>query len=149
MKMSPTPDEQTNSRRSIPVSFVFHHLAERTKASAGRKPASSNEEGHVDFEQYQRMVGDHPKKFTPEQVGYRAADGAERCGACAHFFTNTVMDRRVCEIMRTNEENPENIKADWVCDFMTPNNEDFPLLKGVKNSVTARSKGNSKREETI
>jgi hypothetical protein len=91
------------------------------------------------FEEYKEMVADRPVKFDGAQVNYHEADGEERCATCFHFFIGAVAGRNVCEIMRPVPE--KSIDPEYVCDFVTTNGTNFPLLEGKTKS--AAKKGES------
>lgn len=79
----------------------------------------------VTFEEYEALCLDRPKKFTPEEVGYRLAKPNEpACGSCVHFYVGVQMKHNVCEIMRNKEE---QIEPEMTCSFQN-RGEEYPLL---------------------
>lgn len=81
-------------------------------------------------EQYLRLMEDRPKKFDANQVGYRRAELTEdtECQHCIHFYRRQVDKFSVCEIFRDEDTDRHGIDPRWVCDFFTPDGEEFPLL---------------------
>jgi hypothetical protein len=85
----------------------------------------------VDRSEYDRIIADRPVKFTPEQVGYQAAqqgDGA-RCVGCWHFYRRATDAHAVCEIMRSEEIDEKGVNPMWQCRFFTFDGDHFPLLE--------------------
>lgn len=76
--------------------------------------------------EYDELMEDRPKKFTPGEVGYRDAQRGEPCCAgCMHYFVGLVMGRNVCEIMRPPGE---HVEPEYTCRFQTRDGKVFPLL---------------------
>ena len=104
----------------------------RLRESIRRIPnAAPKKTESATWDSFQQMMRDRPEKFSPEQVNYHDADGAERCGTCAHFFRQAGdRQRTVCEIMRDGDQDIEPLK---VCMFQTVDGENYPLLKDSQN----------------
>ena len=82
----------------------------------------------ISFSDYESMMSDRPKKFTPEQVNYRDADSLHiRCLRCVHFYQRARDLYGVCEIMRPKDDEPVN--PDYFCDFFSTDGEEFPLRR--------------------
>lgn len=79
--------------------------------------------------EYNKLIEDRPDKFDAEDVGYREAEGRERCGRCIHLFIRKLDNFGVCEIFRSDETDDDGIDPDHVCDFFTRDGSNFPLLK--------------------
>lgn len=97
----------------------------------------------ISFSTYDRLVSDRPFKFEPEEVNYREGAGEELCKRCVHFFSRAVDGWTVCEILRDvkTDDEEDQIKANWVCDFWTSNNKDYPLYEGPKSTDTTSDEG--------
>jgi hypothetical protein len=83
----------------------------------------------IDKAEYDKIIAERPRKFTPEQVGYRKAPrGSEqRCQNCAHFFERVVDGLTTCEIMRSTETDEKGVDPKYLCDWWTRDGEDHPL----------------------
>jgi hypothetical protein len=76
---------------------------------------------------YLKLMADRPVKFTPEEAGYQKATDAQMCAACSNFYVNVLHGFRVCQVMRTTDE---DVKPDWTCKFWTSDlGETFPKLQ--------------------
>lgn len=83
------------------------------------------------FEQYQKLIADRPKKFSPKDVNFhQAEEGEPMCCACMHWYRSSAGEHDVCEIMRPKNE---MVPWNWTCQFNTSDGESFPLLKKQKN----------------
>lgn len=78
-------------------------------------------------EDYNNLVSDRPDKATAEEVKYRLAEGKERCYDCLHFFVRRLDKFAVCEIFRSEDTDEDGVNPKYVCDWFTPNGDDFPL----------------------
>ena len=83
----------------------------------------------MDFDTYERLIQNHPFKFSPEEVNYRKGEGDPRCKNCAHFFTRKLDGFTVCEIMRVSEDTDESVDPRYVCDFQNDGDE-YPYQEG-------------------
>jgi hypothetical protein len=80
--------------------------------------------------EYEELVADRPKKFSPDDVNYREADGNQkRCGKCIHFYVRLADRLTTCEIMRSDETDENGVDPEFVCDFFTKDGEEFPMQR--------------------
>ena len=82
----------------------------------------------VSKDAYKRIIENRPFKFSVDEVNYRESEGDEECKGCVHFFERVKDKFHVCEIFRPTKGD-ESVDPEFVCDFWTENNEDFPLLE--------------------
>lgn len=78
---------------------------------------------------YERMIADRPLKFSAKEVNYRdSVEESEEayCHSCVHFFTRKIDGHNTCEIFRPKDD--ESVDPNYVCDFFSPDGEEFPLL---------------------
>jgi hypothetical protein len=85
----------------------------------------------VNREEYEDLVQERPRKFTPEEVGYEEApEGSSiRCAGCFHYYRRAVDGLAVCEIMRSDETDTKGVEPEWRCRFQTVDGDSFPLLE--------------------
>lgn len=94
---------------------------------------------------YESLMSDRPRKFTPSDVGYREATAlVHRCRRCIHFYSRIVDRFGVCEIMRPSADEP--VDPDYVCVFQTKDGDTFPLLDAKQPTTESSSKGDSDGE---
>ncbi len=81
------------------------------------------------FADYQALFQpcERPRKFSADEVAFHVPNGILCCGICAHWFTNGVSKRAVCEIMRLPDE--ANVPFSGLCRFWNVNGKDYPLLR--------------------
>lgn len=81
----------------------------------------------VTKEQYESLLNDRPRKFTPSQVNFhKAAQDEPICIGCIHWYSGMAMGHNVCEIMRPKSE---EVPWDWTCMFNTRDGETFLLFR--------------------
>jgi len=85
----------------------------------------------VDRADYDALMLERPRKFTPDDVAYQPAPkGSElRCCACRSYFRRSIDGLTTCEVMRSDETDIEGVQPDWRCQFFTVDGDVFPLLE--------------------
>jgi len=89
----------------------------------------------IDKREYDKLIAERPRKFTPNEVGYRKAPrGSEqRCENCGHFYVRKVDGFTTCEIMRSAETDEKGVDPKYLCNWWTRDGEDHPLA-GKENA---------------
>jgi hypothetical protein len=83
------------------------------------------------LEDYQELMEDRPRKFSPEEVAYEEAPkgSAIICAACIMYYRRAIDGLATCEIMRSEETDTEGVHPNWRCRFQSLDGDQFPLLE--------------------